>query len=70
MIQIHTCIDFIIGFIQNVFSSLADFSTLKMEPILFSETFTQDLHGATSQKTAFFIVTAVKTSDFTQFLFI
>jgi hypothetical protein len=23
----------------------------------------QDLHGATSQKTAFFIVTAVKTSD-------
>jgi hypothetical protein len=25
--------------------------------------FTQDLHGATSQKTAFFIVTAVKTSD-------
>jgi hypothetical protein len=25
--------------------------------------FTQDLHGATSQKTAFFIVTAVKTSN-------
>jgi hypothetical protein len=25
--------------------------------------FTQDLHGATSQKTAFFIVAAVKTSD-------
>jgi hypothetical protein len=25
--------------------------------------FIQDLHGATSQKTAFFIVTAVKTSD-------
>jgi hypothetical protein len=27
--------------------------------------FTQDLHGATSQKTAFFIVTAVKTSNLT-----
>jgi hypothetical protein len=27
--------------------------------------FTQDLHGATSQKTAFFIVTAVKTSNHT-----
>jgi hypothetical protein len=27
--------------------------------------FTQDLHGATSQKTAFFIVTAVKTSNIT-----
>jgi hypothetical protein len=27
--------------------------------------FTQDLHDATSQKTAFFIVTAVKTSDLT-----
>jgi hypothetical protein len=28
--------------------------------------FTQELHGATSQKTAFFIVTAVKTSNLTQ----
>jgi hypothetical protein len=28
--------------------------------------FTQDLHGATFQKTAFFIVTAVKTSNLTQ----
>jgi hypothetical protein len=28
--------------------------------------FTQDLHGATSQKTTFFIVTAVKTSNLTQ----
>jgi hypothetical protein len=28
--------------------------------------FTQDLHSATSQKTAFFIVTAVKTSNITQ----
>jgi hypothetical protein len=27
--------------------------------------FTQDLHGATSQKTTFFIVTAVKTSNLT-----
>jgi hypothetical protein len=27
--------------------------------------FTQDLHGATSQKTAFFIVTAVETSNLT-----
>jgi hypothetical protein len=27
--------------------------------------FTQDLHGVTSQKTAFFIVTAVKTSNLT-----
>jgi hypothetical protein len=27
--------------------------------------FTKDLHGATSQKTASFIVTAVKTSNFT-----
>jgi hypothetical protein len=41
-------------------SSLADFSTLKMEA---KRRFTQDLHGATSQKTAFFIVTAVKTSN-------
>jgi hypothetical protein len=28
--------------------------------------FTQDLHGATSQKTPFFIVTAVKTSNLTK----
>jgi hypothetical protein len=35
---------------------------LKMEP---KRRFTQDLHGATSQKTAFFIVTAVKTSNLT-----
>jgi hypothetical protein len=27
--------------------------------------FTQDVHGSTSQKTAFFIVTAVKTSTLT-----
>jgi hypothetical protein len=40
------------------------FSTLKMEAIRSSET--QDLHGATSQKTAFFIVTAVKTSNLTK----
>jgi hypothetical protein len=36
-------------------SSLADFSTLKMEAIRSPKRrFTQDLHGATSQKTAFF----------------
>jgi hypothetical protein len=29
--------------------------------------FTQDLHGATSQKTAFFIVTVVKTSNLTDY---
>jgi hypothetical protein len=47
--------------------SLADFSTLKMEVILPPKRrFTQDLHGATSQKTAFFIVTAVKTKNLTQ----
>jgi hypothetical protein len=33
--------------------------------------FTQDLHGTTSQKAAFFIVTAVKTSNPTcQFMFV
>jgi hypothetical protein len=38
------------------------FSTLKMEAILLPKCrFTQDLHGATSQNTEFFIVTAVKT---------
>jgi hypothetical protein len=31
--------------------------------------FTQDLHDATSQNTAFFIVTAVKTSDLTNLIF-
>jgi hypothetical protein len=46
-------------------SSLADFSTLKMEEIRSSETSVHTrLHSATSQKTAFFIVTAVKTSNF------
>jgi hypothetical protein len=36
-------------------SSLADFSTLKMEAILPPKRpFTQDLHGAISQKTEFF----------------
>jgi hypothetical protein len=49
-------------------SSLADFSTLKMEAIRSSETSGRStifLHGATSQKTTFFIVTAVKTSTLT-----
>jgi hypothetical protein len=32
--------------------------------------FTQDLHGATSQKTAFFIVTTVKTSNLTGLLWV
>jgi hypothetical protein len=38
-------------------SSLADFPTLNMEAIRFSETpVSQDLHGTTSQKTAFSIL--------------
>jgi hypothetical protein len=32
--------------------------------------FTQDLHAATFQKTTFFIVTAVKTSDLTKFVLV
>jgi hypothetical protein len=36
-----------------------------MEAIRASETFLQKPHGVTSQMTAFFIVTAVKTSDLT-----
>jgi hypothetical protein len=47
-------------------SSLADFATLKMEAIRSSKRrFTQDLHGAKSQKTVFFIVTELKTSNLT-----
>jgi hypothetical protein len=39
--------------------------------ILLKDRFTQELHGVTSQKTAFFIVTAVKTSNLTYlFLFV
>jgi hypothetical protein len=45
-------------------SSLAEFSTLKMEA---KRRFKEELHGATSDKTAFFIVTAVKTSNLTCF---
>jgi hypothetical protein len=49
----------------------ADFSTLKMEAIVPPKRrFTQDLHGATSQKTTFFLVTAVKTSDLTKLILI
>jgi hypothetical protein len=44
-------------------SPLVDFSTLKMEEI---RRLTQDLHSATSQKTTFFIVTAVKASNHTR----
>jgi hypothetical protein len=43
-------------------SSLADSPTLKMEVTRSSET---SIHGAASQKTAFFIVTAMKTSNLT-----
>jgi hypothetical protein len=40
--------------------------TVMMEMLRSSETpFYQELHGATSQKTTFFIVTAVRTSDLT-----
>jgi hypothetical protein len=48
--------------------SLADFYTLKMEAIFSSETSVYTMHGATSQKTVFFIVTAGKTSNLTKFL--
>jgi hypothetical protein len=47
--------------------SRSDFSTLKMEAIRSSETSVkQDLYGATSQNTAFFIVIAVKISNLTR----
>jgi hypothetical protein len=46
-------------------SSLADFSTLKMEAMSPKRWFIQDLHGAISQKTAVFIAKAVKTSTLT-----
>jgi hypothetical protein len=36
-----------------------------MEELRFSEKFLQEPYGVTSQKTAFFTVTAVKTSDVT-----
>jgi hypothetical protein len=54
-------------FILSGWSSISmAYSTLKMEAICSSETWlTQYLHGATSQKTAFFIVTAVKNSNLT-----
>jgi hypothetical protein len=40
-------------------------SSLLDGPISRSQLTTEDLHGAISQKTAFFIVTAVKTSNLT-----
>jgi hypothetical protein len=41
-------------------------STLKMEATIFSGTSVlKDIHGASFQKTAFFIVTAVETSNLT-----
>jgi hypothetical protein len=51
----------------HVGSSFADFSILKMEAIRSSETSVlTNLHGAISEKTEFFIVTTVKTSNLTQ----
>jgi hypothetical protein len=48
-------------------ASLADFSALKIEAILPPKRrFTEYLHGVTSQMTAFFILTALKTSNLTQ----
>jgi phospholipid N-methyltransferase len=50
----------------NVVPSSPILVTLMMEAIHFSETwYLQDPHGVISQKTAFFIVTAMKTSNFT-----
>jgi hypothetical protein len=52
--------------IGNIVPSLPILVTLTMEAICSSETwFLQEPHGATSQKTAFFIVTAVKTTNLT-----
>jgi hypothetical protein len=47
----------------NVVPSSLILSTLKMEA---KRRFLHDLYGATSQNTAFFTVTAVKTSNLTQ----
>jgi hypothetical protein len=41
--------------------------TLMMETIHSSETFLQEPHGVTSQKTELFIVTAVKISNLTKY---
>jgi hypothetical protein len=52
-------------------SSLADFSSLKMEAMRSFETSVHtNLHGATSRRTAFFIFTAVKTSNLTKSIWI
>jgi hypothetical protein len=51
-------------------SSLANSSTLKMEAMRSSETSAHKLHGATTQKAAFFIVAAVKTSNLTINIFV
>jgi hypothetical protein len=48
----------------NIVLSSPILVTLKMEALL-KHRFLQEPHGVTSQKTAFFIVTAVKTSDLT-----
>jgi hypothetical protein len=61
----RSCVNRRFGGLQppaDVGSPLADFSTLKVEAIRCSE----DIQSATSQKTAFFIVTAGKTSNLTK----
>jgi hypothetical protein len=45
--------------------TVSGFTTDNLQSSLKKRRFTQDLQGATSQKTAFFIVTAVKTSNIT-----
>jgi hypothetical protein len=50
----------------NVVYGWVIYFTLMMEAISSSETqFLQELHGITSQKTTFFNVTAIKTSNLT-----
>jgi hypothetical protein len=50
----------------NVASTMPIPVTLKIEAIRSSETYVlQEPHGVTSQKTAFFLVTARKTSNLT-----
>jgi hypothetical protein len=54
----------------NVVPSSLILVTLLVESVLSSETlFLQEPHGVTSQKTEFFIVTALKPSKFLQFVF-
>jgi hypothetical protein len=56
----------IIRVTANVVPSSPNLVTLMMEALRSSETSVlQQLHGVTSQKTQFFIVTSVKTSNLT-----